>query len=588
MSTSARRQGWHPTGDLGLTDAEAAAWDWTQEQAIARGRAWDGGPFGPTGARERHREIAAAHLVLDESTDPLDPYPLGLHLAGRHGECYTPYDGTAGGCEALLLALESAAGHGGFAAFWQGSTLDFHVILRHLAPHIVRLGYSIQPIGVGTELRAIILSHAGHALRLTDVRAMSGCRGMTLAEWLSAFGEGEVSERTDTARLYASLVTWQGATRTALGVDPRVTVGATAVAAFRRLLPSEPLWVRPSPGVVALCRAGLAYRGGWVYGEAYQGEAWKVDCNKLYTWSLSQGVPSRHKVGACLSQGVERPGIYLARLDGRVPLPVVVPSWRPGAGGFRREAWTTGARLTCLPSAEFAGLRALGATVTPLIGYVESQRVDCSRFTELLFRVQRTHPRNSPQHITAKYVGNALVGKLGENPDRLDLLYREGWPGEHWWPYLTWQGTLLPNLWVRRRRQVEAHQRIDAAAVVTARARSHVYEWAASYLAGGGRIVHVDTDGIILTAPPDARMPINGALPGAFRLEAHDAMATVLGAKAYVLDGESHFAGLSGVRPSQAEVAFADGSLTVHQKMLRAPWASGKVFAVSPRTLRPH
>jgi len=572
----------------GLSDGESAVWDKLQASRRVRGRAWDGGPLGPTGARERRRTIAAAALVLDDWTDPDSPLPLGLHLAGEQGECYTEWDGTADASGLLLLALERAAGHGGFVAFWQGSTLDFHVFLRHIAPHAVTLGYSVQPIGVGAELRAIILSRAGRQTWLTDVRAMSGCRELALNEWLVAFGQGEQSERTDTLRLFHSLEQFAGICRATLGVNPRATVGGTAVAAFRKTLPAEPLWLRPSPGLVALCRLGQAYRGGWVYGEAYRGPAWKVDCNKLYLWSLAQGVPTRHKVGLCLAHGQERPGIYLARLSGRVPLPVAVPAWSSASGTFVKEAWTHGERLTCLPSAEYPGLRALGATVTPLVGYVQSAGVDLSPFARMLYRIHAQYPRGSAQHITAKYIGNALVGKLGENPERVDLLYREGWPGETWWPYLTWDSKLLPNLWVRRRHQVAAHQRVDAAAVVTARARSHVYEWAAGYLQEGGQIVHVDTDGFILSAPPGAGDALDGATAGEYRLEAYDPEAVVLGAKSYLLDNTVHASGFAAINRRQAEVAFDGGSVVVAQRMLRAPWQDPKVYALGTRTLRRH
>ena len=559
---------------LGCDDAEADAWSALEAARVPRGDKWDGGPLGPTTGKVTSRPILAGSFVLDRWTDPDNPRPLGLLLADDTGVGYTALDSAPDGGLLALAAIAARAAPGCLVVFWKGASEGFHVFCRHIAPAASKAGWRIQPLAVSTSIRAILVSQGRTSFTLCDSQALSGASHLDKAGWLACFGLAESADDDSVLPLYRSYVALQQLTRAHFGVALSATVGMLAVKAFRATLPAEPLWLRPPGGLVAMCRAGGAYRGGATHGESYQGPGWKVDCNKLYTWALAQGLPRSSVLGKCFHDGREQPGIYLCRVKGESPLPVRLSAWNGAERGYRKQTIRRVGVLTCLPHSEFEGLRALGLDVEPVMGYRFVGHVDTSQFTGKLFAMQTQYSRGTAQHLVAKMLGNALVGKLGEKPDRLDLVYSESMPDESFWPYLSWDSRIVPGLWVRQRNQPAPHQRVDAAAHVTALGRSHVYTWLAEWLHMGGRVVHLDTDGEILSSDPTGLMPLDARTPGAFRSESSGEPTTVLGAKLYANGQEVHTSGLAGASVGDVWLAFQRGQVSVGQSVLLSPWES--------------
>lgn len=559
---------------------------WLSARAPWRGSGWDGGPLKPLPKVEKPRRIVAGELYLGPPDANGCPTVLGLGLYGGSVVVYTPLGNPTEDWQTLVARLAAWSDGGSLLTFWDGQRSAFHILVRQYAKLWARAGWRVQPLAVGSEIRALIVSRKGCQITLCDAQAMSGTRDTTLARWCDRWGAEPRGDSPDVERLWRALDRFQRTLVRTLGVALRPTIGMVAVRAFRACLPNEPYWLRPAALMSALCREGGAYRGGWVYARPYRGQAWRVDANKLYSWSLSRGVPVRSALASTGGNGAERPGVFCCRVEGQADLPVTLPAWHKSEGGFRKRRAADWQDVTCLSSEEFPGLRSLGLRITPLWGEVHTDWLDTRPFTDRLFALQSDYPRGSAQHQAAKGLGNALVGKLGENPQRVDLCYAEALPSSEWWPFLTVDNEPVEGLWVRRRVQPSPHQRIDAATVVTSRARSKVYTWAAEWLGTGGQIAHIDTDGLVVTSDPRGIMPLDDSKPGAFRLEVCGGECVVVGPKTYTLAGVTYAAGVPEVDPSVISLASYRGLVVVERKVLHAPWQAHKMTSTSPFTIR--
>jgi hypothetical protein len=414
---------------------------------------------------------------------------------------------------------------------------------------------------------------------LADVGTMTGSERATLASFTGCPETGGRPSERAVLDLWRTLDRLQGFTLDRFGVGARMTVGSMAVKVLSANLPAEPVWFRPNPLLVAMCRQGGAYRGGLVYAQKYTGPAWRVDVNKLYTWALGQGLPTRSALGRCQQGGVERDGIYLTRVEGVSDMPVPLGAWPNEPARFRKQSrrgWTC---LACLPYAEVAGLRALGYNVVPLFGWVFTEHVDTASFVAKLAQAQSSTERGTPEHALAKRLANAVYGKLGESPERTDVIYAAEAPDPSWWPFVTTSLKILPGLWVRRTVRHRPYHHVDAAAVITARGRARMYAAIAGWQCRGGGIVHVDTDGMLLTSDPDGVIPLSETEPGAFRCDAWGLPCTVVGPKWYSLGSVTVTAGASGVTAPQLAIVAAGGQIAIDRHVLAS-------FTDSERVLR--
>lgn len=543
-------------------------------------------PLRPTVRKEKPRAIFAAELVCLDNSDPDDPTPIGLLLAGQDGLQYTAINDTPQDGLGPLPVLSALPARGVLVCFWQGQDYAFHILLRKLAPSLCSAGWAIFPYASGAGIQALRLSRAGQELMLCDVRAMLGVGALTLDSFLDGLGFVNVNGLANVERLYWALLRVQDRLLDTFGVGLRATVGSLALAAAKRHLPAEPLWWRAPALLVSACRFGGAYRGGVVYHRPYRGPAWRVDLTRAYAWALSGGLPCGWAFGKGESDGQERRGIFLCRVKGHSDLPAYLASFDPDRAYFRKQNRRGFDTLAWLPQADYAGLRALGYVVTPLAGFIETSSLTVPGFIEQCFHLQAAFQRGHPLSVIGKHLPNAFYGKLAERAERTDLAYSITPPTPDWLPYMTEHNEVLPGLWCQPTCKVNNHQHVEAAATLTARVRSRVYSFASEWLARGGSIVHIDTDGLILTSDPQDTPLSLSDTPGRFRLDGHDPDAIIIGPKAYTFGGQVYTAGLSGISQAQLALVVSGEHIAVNRKVLVAPWLGRSQYQVRPWTLR--
>lgn len=569
-----------------LPPGESAAFTWTAEQSKPYPAGVWSKPLAPPKRAEKPRKLVACELVLDTWTNPADPTPIGLLLVDSAGTCYTDLKPLADAGMLAHSALNRTTLQGAFLCFWNGAALAFHSFLRHIAPQLLPLGYQVAPMSSSSDIHGIRLSLGKQTWMLTDVGTMTGFGRGELGDFLRLFGDYQSGGRLEVERVYTALQDLQRFTLGNLGVSLRASVGSLAIRAASYHLPTEPRWWRPPPLLVAACREGGAYRGGYVYGERYSGPAWRIDVNKLYSWAMLRPVPSAYAFGRCRENGAERPGIFLCRVKGQSNMPVYLPIWSGHPLSFRKRTGRGADGLCWLPQDEFAGVRAMGYEVQPLVGWTAVEHVDLAPFVRVLLALESTAPRGTAQHQLCKLLANSLYGKLAERPDRTDLAYSIQVPEGDWWPYTDATGQIVPDLWCRPTTVHRPYHHIDAGAVITARGRAHLYRTIADWVYRGGRIVHADTDGLVLTSDPQGAIALQSDEPGGWRLDAIGADCTVIRAKCYRLGAEVYTAGVSGVLPEQIQIAADSGQVTFERRVLQAPWESVRTFTQGIYTLR--
>lgn len=503
----------------------------------------------PASKQEKARRLVVCDFTYELSPAGDNPVPTGLLVADRERTEYHPFTSPADYGEEFPAFLAAHGGGQTLWCFWRGATLAFHTLLRHLAPALALAGWTVRPYYGGSGIKAVEVERARERFFLASVGEMVGVPDDNSADFLAAFDAGGVGGRDTWGRVLDCLYRVQSLTLAAFGVGLRGTVGALGVAAARHYLDASPEWWRPSSLLDSVCRVGGGYRGGYKFAEPYRGPAWRLDANRLYSWALTLPLPSRASVGPCVKDGTERAGVYMCEVAGVSAYPVYLPIYTGEKPAFRRVHATRGSFLCFLPSDEFAGLRAMGWTVRPGMGFVTEEWVSLRPLIDRITVVLANSPRSSPQYTLAKQLANSLAGKLAEDPWRTQLAFAMEPPSPDWLPYVSEHDDILPHVWMRRVLEAKPTNHIDAAAAVTARGRSRVYSLIGEWVGRGGRVVYVDTDGLLVTSDPCGVIPLDPSTPGAFRADGFDADSRVLAKGVYSFDGRDYHAGLPGAFP---------------------------------------
>lgn len=524
------------------------------------------------------RRFVSAELVCDPDSPTFRPRPVALVCSDGTDETVVELGAGLDGVVALERSALARAHRGRFLIFWGGGRFAFHVLLREYGHLLASRGWSLRPIGTGTEIKAVLLRRGKAAFYWTDAQAMTGCYELAERDFVLGMVGQDAGWLRGTRALWQAMFEYQRLLLREFGTGLTLTAGMAAVRAASRFLPESAWLWRPPPGLVALCRAGGGYRGGYVYARPYRGPGIKLDINRLYTWAISQALPLRTALGPCVADGVERAGVYLCTVRGPGSLPAYLGVWRGWGAGFKRALWSGDACLAVLPEAEFAGLRALGYGVQPGWGYVFTATFSLADFAGKCARLAAEYGRESPVGQVAKKLPNALYGKLGEGPDRAEVIYQTEPPGDDYWPFITDEGEEVAGLWVRTRRAFRGHQHVDVAATITAEGRSTLYRGLAEIIRTGGHVLAVDTDGALVRHPNPEALDLSASEIGKWRLVSSDPDMVVAGPKLYAVGSTSKAVGVRGISREQVEIAHQHGSVYVAGKRMAAPW-SGRPMA---------
>ena len=437
-----------------------------------------------------------------------------------------------------------------------GSAWLLESLIAHLVPTWVDDGYVVTPLLGGHLIKGVIVRRGRLRWTLADIGAMTGSTGDQLVDADVAPGQ-QPQRREARLRLLARAVErLQEGTRSTFGVYLRPTVAGTAMRAAGFDLPHGVLIPRPQPWLVALCRTGHAFRGGYVYGERYRGPAYKVDARRLYARALMEPLPTLWAFGHGIRYGDENTGVFMCTVSGTALHPVTLPLWSGPDDGFVVRPWTGGTAIAVLPSTEYRGLRAMGLEVTPGWGWVGTHAITLAPFVDRLQAMLRAHGPTSAEGRLAKLLGNSLYGRMAVNPHRDDMVYAATQPRGSSWPVVRMTGEIVDNLWAVETERYSPSQQIGMATLITGWARSHLYEAMADCIRQGGRIVHAHTDGYVATGKPPADLPTDTDVIGSWRLESTDADAIVARAAGYVVGSETKWSGAPNEGRRTVEIAY--------------------------------
>lgn len=525
-------------------------------------------PIGPD--RTRPIVSAALQVELDASGAPSRATSLRAY-DGEKIETASLENVDVAAAAIAKLAFRHAR-RGALLVFAGGARLAFHLILRWHAPGLVALGYTLQPLVSGADIRAIRVRKGNNTWWLCDLESMIGGIGNEMGGRTGPAelaGAGDVDDLVATRLRVCRLAEWHFS-RNAVALRP--TLGGTALATLRRSLPAEFAKFRPNPLLVAMCRAGHGYRGGYVYARRYKGELWQADMNRAYLSAFAQPLPWRAQF-ARYREGESEEGIWMTTVEGPGSLPLYASRWSTRECGFLRPSlWNGGTMVAILASAEFAGLRSLGYRLTPGFGfaYVGTWRA-CS-FAESLTSELRAGRRDSELDRSQKALGVAAYGRLAMKRDFQSVMYSAEPPRGGWYPFVSTDGEILEGIWARPEHVYTSGQQVDVAAHISARVRGATYHAAATLMAAGATIISCDTDSVTSDWDTVAILGHDDASPGRWRTVAHDAAATVVGPRLSALDGRVVAAGLPGADPSLIEAAFAGERVELAGRRLHLPW----------------
>jgi len=412
---------------------------------------------------------------------------------------------------------------------------------------------------------------------LIVLRVTKGRNAWTFADWTVAtsspapsFGadhpitdDGVHAIHGELARclhLVTELASW---VREVFGVELRPTVGGTALAAAGRFLPPAEKLFRPHPLLLAMCREGGAYRGGYVYGQRYRGPGYKADVRRLYTAMIADDLPACWSFGLGYDATSELPGIFLCTVSGEPRMPLYLAVWEGPGTGFRKQHWYGGTGIAIIPSTEYSGLRAMGVHVQPGCGYVASRPFTLSGFVDHLQQLIRDAGPASAEGEYAKLMGNSVSGKWGVSPHLDSLVWSSERPGEDAEPAFTLDGEQLDGLWHVKSTRYLGSQQVGLAAWVTARARSVLYAELARAMDAGRTVVHAHTDGYIATGPAPDWLPGDTDTIGAWRLVDTDSDVMTVRGGMYVIGQDIKTSGASGGTRRMVEVALDAGGYLI-------------------------
>lgn len=562
----------------GLVEGELFAWERSFVGIQAHPQSPNAYCLSQPMGRDTPRSIAAMELLIDDWTNPQDPAPMGISVAIGGEDLWID-----GSCDSELACrfmalLTGIGGKVSLLVVWNGMGVVFHTFLRHLARPMAEMGARIQPLVTGTDIRAINVSVAGKQLTLCDIGVALGASRLDHEAILQSLGVCYLTGQTTARRLLRAADAAQDLMMRLVGVALHPTIAASSLKAAKHYLPADRRWFRPNLGLEATCRAGGAYRGGYSYSESYQGEAWRIDVNKMYTTLLRSPLPAGSTLSHAGEYGREQLGIFLCRVEGEGHFPSYIAPFSLRDARFHKETTSRPAAWAWLPTPEITALRGVGYHILAGLGFKFTRWVSLKGYADHLLAIQSRAERGSIESIVAKSLGNSLTGKLGQSPERLEVCYALSAPSGGWVPYVTADREVIPHLYWQQHLTWSGAQHVDAAAWLTAMGRAKVYGQLARIHSLGWRAVHVDTDGIILDCNPQGVLCLSAQTPGGWRYDGYDPDCVVAKSKWYSFKGEIHTAGLSSVTREQLEAVHYGRRVVIGRKVLANPLRDGPLY----------
>ena len=466
------------------------------------------------------------------------------------------------------------------------STGIFHALLRYYAPTWIKMGYVINPIATGTRLKALRIRHKRHNWTLVDAQAATGSEQLSLDSFIERYGSQSDLDDKYMRGFHNALLGYEDLTLKWFNEPLGITLASTAMRAARRSMKASEWKWRPNPLLVAMCRTGGAYRGGYAIGHNWNGHAYKIDMNKAYTSALSLELPQRVSFSNAGDMGEEKPGIYICHISGVGDMPLYLSRWEPSRGEFSVGYWHGGEAYTILPSTEIDGIRALGYQVRASFGYKYLYTMTLKKYVKKIQKILNEYDRGTPEHAVAKQMGVSVYGKFSERNSIVDIAYSQDRPSDLWRPFLTIEGDEVPNLWTAAKKSYRPHQQVDWAAHITGHVRGRLYMEMANTISQGGIIIHADTDGFLTNKKPNiANLNTTNEI-GAWRFDLEGDHTSVYSSKGYAYGDEVRTAGAWSMTPELVEMISMGGTVSIHGKTLAAPYEGTAMFHELTRTVR--
>lgn len=493
-------------------------------------------PFKKQAGSGHVRSLIGAHIGTGNDASG-QPVPRVLQL--YDGASYRAVDVSDGAMGADVFANEALtkARRSAFLVFSRGARVELRLIAQRWGKRLIELGYTVDILMGGSQLKALIIKRGRHRWYLTDWKSLTGLSEGTVSSLGSRTKYPTQYQKSAAITAYLAATHVQEVLRTWFGVGLSLTISATGLRASARYLPDNVVKFKPAPMLATMARIGQGFRGGIVYGRRYRGPSWLIDINRAYTAALRHPLPWRAFLGRCEHNGVERSGMFMCRVTGRRGLrPIYVGRWT-GAGV--ETAWQTDNEavgfLCILPSVEISGLRACGYTVEPRYGMVYARTFSLAAYVERISQVCEHFGWQSIEAKLTKLLGNGIYGKFAADPTRRDIRLSESRPGPEWRVFVDETGWPVEDLWERDVTKYQWGQHIEVAAEVTARVRGFIYETEARIEASGARVAAVSTDAIVLDSDPRGLVELHEHDFGKFKLSDADADGIVAGANAYAI-----------------------------------------------------
>lgn len=539
-------------------------------------------PVGP----DRARRIVVADLATEIGATGEPDRFLALAVCGGESVAAVPLAGATDPAATFAGAVLSRRTRGALVAFPGAGRWTHHLILRWLAPGLCALGYRIAPIVGGSDIRALHVTKGRDSWWLCDVGAMTGEPQREDADLRAAGGREAASEPQNLIGYHRRLEAAQNWLLASLATGMRPTAGGTALAAFRRAMPAQLAKFRPPAPLVAMLRAGRGYRAGYVYARRFKGSVWQADMCRAYSWAMGEPLPLRWAFGRW--EGVARDdGVWLCRIAGPGDYPAYVSLWSGSAGCFlppRVQHVKAGVAVLCGP--EMAGLRDLGYRVWPTWGYEPLWGWRADRFVAACATARRDFGAGSTQDRLSKTLANAVYGRFAVTSEGQSILYSADPPPGGYYPFVSAEGEIVDNVWVRPESVWTSSQHADLAATITARVRGRLYGAMAQLAAAGIGVYAADTDSLTVGADPSSLLGPFGEAPGDWRMVAADRPATIAGRRLMQVGGRTIAAGVTGATPIAIEAAWRGEDFEVAGRVLRLPWAAARMHATANRAVK--
>lgn len=521
-------------------------WEWLLDREHIYPARLDVPPWKRSRKSERARPVTMAELRCATFADSLYPKPVSIALTSLDDQVTIDVSASSDGAADIAEALLTPSQSGTYYVFADGGANAFGPIMEWWLPTFVDLGYRVQPVASKIHMIMIRITKGRHSWYLIDWHSISGMSMSELITWHETNGttSSELSNPLTLALRHLTQV--QEVLIARFGTALRPTVAGTAMAAMRWILPREVKVFRPHPTLVALCRDGVGYRGGYMYARKYRGNAWAVDFRRLYLHCMTYPTAEHWSFSQYLPDDARNEGIYVCDVSGVPPIPVYLGVWNGTTDGFKREHWYGGETIAVIPTTEFAGLRAMGLTITPAFGYRITRTFDVSEFVTTIADILSRIPSRSPLAAYIKIMGNGISGKWASNPVNRGILYARERPPEATFPALDERGNEIPDCWWYEQTRYSGTQQIGLAAMITGLARSRLYESLARIIAEGMEPIHVHTDGIIVKGSAPLWATQLQDRIGELRYEGQDTDAIVIAPGRYIFADKLKRSGASG------------------------------------------